>query len=188
MPLLYYLHTRIQMAEGSNDKIQSRYSKDGQQDKLQPNNPLYSSQVNPNQGQEDSHRDPPDSPHTLHSQHLGYGLCKACDVHGSCHTLRKLSPCGKNTATFAPRRVPPKSSHLPKHIEESNSASNSSSENHGDHGIYAPISHSTPLTHPHTWHNCHQSNQHDQWHQEQAQQHPSVTLKQSFRLVSFFPQ
>lgn len=93
------------MAEGSNDKIKSRYSKDGQQDKLKPDNPLYSSQINPKQGQEDSHRDPPNSPHTLHSQNLGYGLRKASDVHGSSYTLRTRSPFvkikKKNSASFA---------------------------------------------------------------------------------------
>lgn len=151
------------MAEGSNDKIQSRYCKNGQQDQLQPDNPLYSSQVNPKQGQKDSHRDPPDSPHTLHSQYLGYGLRKASDVHGSSHTLRIRSPCVKNIANFCLYvGMPPRSSYLPEHVDKSYSASNSSSKNHGDHGIYTTIANSTPLTHPYTRHNCHQSNQHDQ--------------------------
>lgn len=79
--------------------------------------------------------------------------------------------------------LPPRSSYLPEHIEESYSPSDSSSKNHGDHGIYATIANSTPLTHPYTRHNCHQSNQHNQGHQKHAQQHPSVTLKQRFRLV-----
>ncbi|TNN52805.1 hypothetical protein EYF80_036979 [Liparis tanakae] len=80
--------TWIKVRKGADDKVQRGDSQHGQQQQLESDNPLDTSQVDSKQCQQHHCRHAAHRPLALQTEQLRHGLRETCDVHGSSYALR----------------------------------------------------------------------------------------------------